>query len=58
MLMEDWMGVLPLPAAGIRVLGGLVNLGAVDQERVKITLLPLKLKGVAGGPCRVIAVLD
>lgn len=56
MLIEDWGGVMPLPQAGIQILGGLVNLGSISKERVKLTILPLKIKGVGGGPCRVVAI--
>ena len=58
MLKEDWGAVMPLPAAGIMILGGLVNVGALTKKRVKLTILPLKLKGVGGGPCRVVAIED
>lgn len=52
----DWGGVMPLPQAGIRILGGLVNVGALKRDRVKLTIFPLKIKGVGGGPCRVAAI--
>lgn len=55
-IMEDWAGVMPLPQAGIMILGGLVNLGALKKPRVKLTIFPLKIKGVGGGPCRVAAI--
>lgn len=58
MVLEDWGGVMPLPAAGIMILGGLVNLGALDKKRVNVTIFPLKIKGVGGGPCRVAAIED
>jgi len=57
-LIEDWGGVMPLPQAGIMILGGLVNLGALNKKRVKVTIFPLKIKGVGGGPCRVAAIED
>jgi len=38
------------------ILGGLVNLGALTKKRVKLTLFPLKIKGVGGGPCRAAAI--
>jgi kynurenine formamidase len=57
-LMEDWGGVMPLPQAGIMILGGLVNLGALTQGRVKLIIFPMKIKGVGGGPCRVAAIED
>lgn len=56
--MADWGGVLPLPQAGIMILGGIVNLGSLTKKRVKLTLFPLKIKGVGGGPCRVAAIED
>lgn len=55
-IMADWAGVLPLPQAGIMILGGLANLGALTKNRVKLTIFPLKIKGVGGGPCRVAAI--
>jgi kynurenine formamidase len=58
MLLADWGGVLPLPQAGIMILGGLVNVGALSKKRIKLTIFPLKIKGVGGGPCRVAAIED
>ncbi len=55
-LKADWGGVMPLPQAGIMILGGLVNVGVLKKKRVKLTIFPLKIKGVGGGPCRVAAI--
>ena len=36
--------------------GGLVNCGEIKKERVKLIILPLKVKGVAMAPCYVVAI--
>ncbi len=42
--------------AGIILMGGLINVTHVRQERIKIIALPLKLRGLRAAPARVIAV--
>lgn len=51
-LIEDWGGVLPIIGAGVHILGGIVNLGLVRSDKVRLTVLPLKIRGLSGGPCR------
>lgn len=51
-LLEDWGGVLPVIRAGVHILGGIVNIGSIPVDRVKLTVLPLKIRGLSGGPCR------
>ena len=40
--------------SGALILAPLVNLAAITQPRVRLTVLPLKLKGACGAPCRAI----
>ena len=49
-------GTLEILANGIMLLGGIVNLGAIGNERVKLIALPLKLKGLGGGPARAVVI--
>ena len=51
-LVEDWGSVLPIIGAGVHILGGIVNLGSVKSDKVRLSILPLKIRGVSGGPCR------
>jgi len=37
-------------------IGAMCNLNAITQPRVKLTVLPLKIKGARGATCRVIAI--
>jgi len=47
-------GALRILASGMAMLGGIVNLGEATKKRVKLVALPLKLKGLGGGPVRAI----
>ena len=49
-------GTLDILGNDIMLLGGIVNLGAVAGRRVKLIALPLKLKGLGGGPVRVVVI--
>ncbi len=49
-------GTLNILNSEIMLLGGIVNLGEIGKERVKLIALPMKLKGLGGGPTRVVAV--
>lgn len=42
--------------AGITLLGGLVNVTSIRKERVKLIALPLKVRGEAMAPVRVVAI--
>ena len=42
--------------AGITLLGGLVNVASISKERVKLIALPLKIRGEAMAPVRVVAI--
>lgn len=42
-------------ARDVLVVAPLVNLGAISRPRVTLIALPLKVKGVSGCPCRVLA---
>jgi len=41
--------------AGLMAVGGLVNCGEIKKERLKLIILPLKIKGAHMTPCRVVA---
>jgi arylformamidase len=40
--------------SGALILAPLVELGQISQDRVQLTVLPIKLKGSCGAPCRAI----
>ena len=40
--------------AGILILEGLVNLGALTAGRLWLEAFPLKVRGVEGAPCRAV----
>lgn len=44
--------------AGIVIVEGLVNLNLLNNKKVKIIALPLKIKDCDGAPCRVLALED
>lgn len=44
-------------ASGVLLLAPLVNLTKIPVSRIKLIVLPLKLRGACASPCRVIAVL-
>jgi kynurenine formamidase len=46
---------LPFVRNRIMVVGAAVNCGAISQKRVKVIVLPLKVEGACGVPCRVVA---
>jgi kynurenine formamidase len=43
-------------AKGILILGTAVGLGEITKDRVKLIVLPLRLKGVSASPCRAIVI--
>lgn len=45
----------PLLESGALILAPLVNLGELLQDRVRLIVLPLKVRGACGAPCRAIA---
>lgn len=49
-------GTLYVMDSGVTLLGGIVNLGEIKKERVKLIALPLKLKGLGGGPTRAVVI--
>lgn len=42
--------------SGALILAPLVNLGQVTRPRVRLTVLPLKLRGACGAPCRAVVI--
>ncbi len=44
-------------ASGVLLLAPLVNLDQISVPRIKLIVLPLKIRGACAAPCRVIAVL-
>jgi arylformamidase len=51
-----YLGHKYLFAHGVLVVEGLVNLGALGAGPVRLFVIPLKLEGTGGAPCRVFAV--
>lgn len=49
---------LPFVRNRIMVIAAAVNCGEIRAQRCKVIVLPLKVKGACGAPCRVVAVLD
>ena len=50
---EDWESPNVMTTNNVNFIGAMVNLGEVKQERVKITVLPMKLQGARGATCNV-----
>jgi len=53
---EDWGAFEAFPRNGITACKCAVNCGAIRRERVKLIILPLKLRGLPSSPCRIVAV--
>ncbi|MBM4333140.1 MAG: hypothetical protein FJ117_18305 [Deltaproteobacteria bacterium] len=53
---EDFQSPHILNSADIMYIGAMCNLGAIKKNRVKLIVLPMKLKGMRGASCRVIAI--
>lgn len=51
----DWAASVPLHAATSPVVA-LANCGQIRNKRIKVTVLPLLMKGASGAPCTVVAV--
>ncbi len=51
-------GIMRIFRAGICFMGGLVNVASIKKERVKLILLPLKIRGEYFSPVRVVAIED
>jgi arylformamidase len=47
---------VPLLNSGALILAPLVGLGTVTKTRVKLVVLPIKLRGACGAPCRAIVI--
>lgn len=55
---EDWESPNVMTTNNINFIGAMVNLGEIKQERVKITVLPMKLQGARGATCNVFVEQD
>ncbi|OGO54669.1 MAG: hypothetical protein A2V85_06090 [Chloroflexi bacterium RBG_16_72_14] len=55
MAYEDFHSPHILNSADVMYLGAMCNLGEIKKRRVKLIVLPMKLKGMRGASCRVIA---
>jgi kynurenine formamidase len=53
----DWASSVPLHAA-MSPVAALANCGALRSKRVRVTVLPLFLRGASGAPCSVVATED
>jgi kynurenine formamidase len=51
----DWGSAAVFTAGRIMLVAALVNCGALTRQRVKLIILPLKIRGGAAAPCRVVA---
>jgi len=51
----DWTSPAVLADHDLYFIGTVCNLGALRSERVDLTVLPLKIEGAPGAPCRVVA---
>lgn len=49
----DWESPNVMTTNNVNFIGAMVNLGSITKERVKLTVLPLKLKGARGATCSV-----
>lgn len=54
--LEDWQSPAVLTAANVHFVGALCNLDQLSQARLQVIVLPLKIRGARGAPCRVVAV--
>lgn len=50
---EDWESPNVMTTNNINFIGAMVNLGEIKKQRVKITVLPMKLQGARGATCNV-----
>lgn len=50
---EDWESPNVMTTNNINFIGAMVNLGSITKERVKMTVLPMKLQGARGATCNV-----
>lgn len=53
---EDFQSPHVMNSADIMYLGALCNLGSITKSRVKLIILPMKIKGARGASCRVVAI--
>lgn len=53
---EDFQSPHVLNSADVMYIGAMCNLGSITKERVKLIVLPMKLKGARGASCRVVAI--
>lgn len=47
-----------LNTADVMFIGGMCNIGEIGAPRVKLIVLPMKIKGARGASCRVVAIED
>ena len=52
---EDWESPNVMTTNNISFIGAMVNLNQISKMRVKLSVVPMKLKGARGAPCSVIA---
>lgn len=52
---EDWESPNVMTTNGINFIGAMVNLNKITKQRIKLSVIPMKLKGARGAPCSVIA---
>lgn len=52
---EDWDSPHVFTEGRVMFIGALVNCGAIQKSRVKMIVLPMKIKGAKGAPCSVLA---
>jgi len=50
---EDWESPNVMTMNNINFIGAMVNLDQITKQRVKVTVLPMKLKGARGATCNV-----
>ena len=51
MAIEDWESPNVMTMNDINFIGAMVNLGSITKENVKLSVVPLKLKGARGATC-------
>lgn len=49
--LEDWESPNVMTTNNINFIGAMVNLGEISQPRVRLTVVPMKLKGARGATC-------
>jgi kynurenine formamidase len=52
----DWTSPAVLADENMFFIGTVCNLGSLRSERVDLTVLPMKIEGAPGAPCRVVAI--